>query len=53
MGILSFSRIKYSLLRWTYWINAPRLLRALVMGIMVTIGEDVLALAFRTMATLL
>jgi hypothetical protein len=37
-------------LRWTRVTNAPRLLRALVMGTVVTIGEDVLALAFRAMA---
>jgi hypothetical protein len=37
----SFSRITYSLLRWACWINAPRLLRALAMGIVVIIGEDV------------
>jgi hypothetical protein len=41
MGIPFFSKMKYSLLRWTRLTNPPRLVRALVGGIVVMMGEDV------------
>ena len=43
VGIPSFSRMKYSLLRWARLASWPRLMRALVIGMRFsTIAEDFL-----------
>src|SRR5215831_14438870 len=47
IGMPSFSKMTYSLLRWTCLTTAPRLIRALVMGRWCTRGGAGFGVAFR------